>query len=89
MLVFIWWFFPKWYKKGLAQDQRDIDEALRERREYIETQATLRRAARDAQGDGGGSGDGDGESDLEAQRRGSKGPAVTSATYRPPPIATF
>lgn len=90
MLVFIWWFFPKWYKKGVAQDQRDIDEALRERREYIEAAAAARRAANRSSGDSGdGDANGDGEGDLEAQRRGSKTPAVTAQTYRPPPIATF
>ncbi|KEF51418.1 uncharacterized protein A1O9_12567 [Exophiala aquamarina CBS 119918] len=88
MLIFIWWFFPKWYKKGLAQDRRDMDDALRERREYIAAEAAARRAA-NSSSDAGSVGDASGEEDLEAQRRGSKAPAVTAQTYRPPPIAVF
>lgn len=84
MLVFIWWFFPKWYKKGVAQDQRDMDEVIRERRELAAA-----RAARLTSDEDSASREGQDEDDVEAQRRASKTPVVNHHTYRPPPIATF
>lgn len=85
MLIFIWWFFPKWYKKGVEADMRDMDEMLAERRAVAAANAA--RAA-DTQSSNG---------DVEAQRQDSatdaaptvKVPQVNQHTYRPPPIATF
>lgn len=84
MLVFIWWWFPKWYKKGVAQDQRDMDEVILERRAL-----EAARAARAASEEDSSSREGQDQGDVEAQRHDSKTPVVNHHTYRPPPIATF
>jgi hypothetical protein len=34
MFVFIWWWFPRTWKKGVKQDMDRIDEELRQRQEH-------------------------------------------------------
>ena len=82
MLIFIWWWFPKWYKKGVQADQDDIDRMRARQREMA--------AARAAESEASG---GEANGDVEAQRQGStasaKAPVVNAQTYRPSQIATF
>lgn len=88
MLIFIWWFFPKWYKKGVAQDQRDMDEVIMIRRNILAARARAAEAAANPDRSSGDSTEASqAQRDLEAQD--AKLAAVTQHVYRPPPIATF
>ena len=31
MFVFIWWWFPRHYRKGIAMDMKEVDDARRAR----------------------------------------------------------
>lgn len=70
-------------------DMREIDEMRRERdlaaaRAVQEGMDDANGASRDVQ-----HGEGQESDDLEAQRRESKAPQVTAATYRPTPVTPF
>ncbi|KAK5050968.1 hypothetical protein LTR84_003527 [Exophiala bonariae] len=90
MLIFIWWFFPKWYKKGVAQDQAEMDQVIALRRDILAARVRAAARANNADASSGDTGAGDAEAaqrDLEAQD--AKLAAVTQHVYRPQPVAVF
>lgn len=49
MFVFIWWWFPRHYQKGIEMDMAEVDEDRRQR-ELYQAQLAQRAAAGDVEG---------------------------------------
>ncbi len=69
-LIFVWWWFPRTWNKGNAEDRRDIEEHLRQQREI------LARRQQEAQTNE--------DDNVEAQLPAVKMPPVAPRNYVPP-----
>ena len=68
-LIFVWWWFPRTWNKGNAEDRRDIDDHLQQQREIL---ARRQEAAESEDGD------------VEMQNPAVKMPPIKPRNYVPP-----
>ena len=70
-LIFVWWWFPRTWNKGNAEDARDMEQHLQQQREIL----ARRQAAAESE---------DANADVEMQNPAVKMPPVAPKNYVPP-----